>query len=297
MDVKLLKRFLDLCETKNFTKTAGNLFLSQQALSSSVRALEEELGKPLFKRTPTGLVLTDEGAYLKKVCAPVVQNFDNMVLELEQYFHEQAQILLFGLAPGVLQASSADLIFKFRTACPNYEVRGVEGADIVCLEYVLDGSVELAFCARPPEEPAIRYIPVGEERLYAVVNRASSLAGRAEIGVDDLKGQRLVSLNRFHQIHHRICGLCHSCGFSPEFVVETGEISTLLGLVKLNEYVFICMEHVAEEIDQTCCAAIPLTGTDAVWEYGLIHRKDHHLSLCAKRFISFVKNNSVGNIL
>ncbi|WP_374047260.1 LysR family transcriptional regulator [uncultured Cloacibacillus sp.] len=43
MDIKQLKRFLDLYETGSFTKTAENLFLSQQALSSSIITLEREL--------------------------------------------------------------------------------------------------------------------------------------------------------------------------------------------------------------------------------------------------------------
>ena len=256
-----------------------------------MNALEEELGKPLFQRTAKGVILTREGEYLKQACEPVVNHFDSMVLDLNHQFQEKKETLLLGLAPFVLQASSPDLIFRFRTTYPQYLVKATECADTTCEKDVMDESVELAFCSRPLDNPAIRYIPVGREQLYAVVNKASPLARKRQVNLEDLKDEELVSLNKYHQIHSVITRSCQDHGFLPEFAVETGEVGTLLGLVKLNQCVFICMRHIAMDIDSSCIA-VPISGEDAVWEYGLIYKKSRKLKRCAERFIEFVLKNA-----
>ena len=156
----------------------------------------------------------------------------------------------------------------------------------------MDESVELAFCSRPLDNPAIKYIPVGKEPLYAVVNKASPLALKQQVDLVDLQNEKLISLNKYHQIHNVIMRCCHNYGFTPEFAVETGEVGTLLGLVELNQGVFICMRHITMDIDSNCCAAVPVCGRDAIWEYGLIYKKSRKLSRCAERFIDFVVKNA-----
>ena len=59
-----LEYFVRIVEEKSFTKAAEKLFISQPALSKSIRALEAELGVTLFKRDPRELSLTSEGERL-----------------------------------------------------------------------------------------------------------------------------------------------------------------------------------------------------------------------------------------
>lgn len=249
------------------------------------------MGKPLFQRTAKGVILTEEGTYLKQVCEPVVDHFDHMLADLDHQFHEQKETLLLGLDPFVLQASSADLIFRFRTTYPKYLVKATECTDLVCEQDVMDERIELAFCPRPGDNPMLTYIPIGNEPLYAVIYRSSPLASRSQVTPSDLKHEKLLSLNKYYQIHRIFLRCCQNCGFIPEFVVESGEIGTLLGLVKLNQGTLICMRHLAMDIDHSCCIAVPLMDDCAVWEYGLIYRKSRKLKRCTDRFIDFVKKN------
>ncbi|NLO98598.1 MAG: LysR family transcriptional regulator [Peptococcaceae bacterium] len=57
-----IKCFLTLAETLNFSSTANALFMTQQAVSKSIAALEKELGFPLFVRTTRSVILTKAGA-------------------------------------------------------------------------------------------------------------------------------------------------------------------------------------------------------------------------------------------
>lgn len=61
-----LRYLLELDKTNSFHKCAENMFLSQPAISLSIRNLEKELGVTLFERTPAGVFPTEIG---KKVIA------------------------------------------------------------------------------------------------------------------------------------------------------------------------------------------------------------------------------------
>lgn len=73
MTLKQLTYFLEIAKMKNFTKAAANLYISQSALSKTVKAMESELGVQLidrtvnhFKLTPEGEIFLSEGPYRHK---------------------------------------------------------------------------------------------------------------------------------------------------------------------------------------------------------------------------------------
>ncbi|MDP3478247.1 MAG: LysR family transcriptional regulator [Desulfoprunum sp.] len=67
-----LKSFLEIIETQNLTRAANNMHISQSALSSQIRLLEDELGLKLFARTARGMVLTEYGRILHSYAGEVL---------------------------------------------------------------------------------------------------------------------------------------------------------------------------------------------------------------------------------
>src|ERR1700761_7512890 len=64
-----LRAFEAAARHLSFTRAAGELCVTQAAVSHQVKLLEEHLGRRLFRRTTKGLVLTDEGVALTPVIA------------------------------------------------------------------------------------------------------------------------------------------------------------------------------------------------------------------------------------
>ena len=58
MDLQLIKTFLEVSTTGSFGAAAGRLYVTQSAVSLRIHRLEDQLGRPLFDRTKSGVVLT-----------------------------------------------------------------------------------------------------------------------------------------------------------------------------------------------------------------------------------------------
>ena len=61
MNVNQLKYVLEVAGSSSMREASTKLYVSQPALSASIRELEEELGILIFERTNKGISLTDEG--------------------------------------------------------------------------------------------------------------------------------------------------------------------------------------------------------------------------------------------
>lgn len=71
-----LRCFLSLAETLNFTRTAKELYMSQQAVSQHIARLEEDLGFPLFARTRRSVSLTNGGKQMQEFWSKAFKEFD-----------------------------------------------------------------------------------------------------------------------------------------------------------------------------------------------------------------------------
>ena len=76
MEIRVLRYFVEIAKEGNMTRAAKNLHVSQSALSKQMKELEDELGRPLFTRTKSGLSLTEAGALLHKRAEDILNMVD-----------------------------------------------------------------------------------------------------------------------------------------------------------------------------------------------------------------------------
>lgn len=105
----------------SFTKAADELCVTQAAVSHQVKALEEQLGARLFRRTTRGLVLTDEGAGL----APVVADaFERLARGLSAFSEDgPREVLTIGVVGTFALGVLMPRLGEFRRRFPHVDVR------------------------------------------------------------------------------------------------------------------------------------------------------------------------------
>ena len=87
MRLEQLKCLLDVAHTGSITNTAQRLFISQQAVSKSIKQLERELGLELLIRTKSGVTLTNAGEEVVRYAENMLNEGEKLLARVEELKH------------------------------------------------------------------------------------------------------------------------------------------------------------------------------------------------------------------
>lgn len=85
IDIEFYKVFCMVAESGSFSKAAEKLYISQPAITQTIKKLEEQLGGKLFYRNNNGVVLTEEGKHLYEYVKDSMEVIENASSKFEQY--------------------------------------------------------------------------------------------------------------------------------------------------------------------------------------------------------------------
>ena len=128
INLNLYKTFYELCKYKSFSETAKQTYMSQSAISKSIKKLEEELGITLFIRKNNGVDLTEKA---EELLFFVEQSF-NSLLTAERKMLETSNLergkLSIGMPSNIGTFYLFDNIIKFHNDYPNIEITIITGS-------------------------------------------------------------------------------------------------------------------------------------------------------------------------
>lgn len=121
LPLNALRAFEVAARHLNLTRAAQELNVTQTAVSQHIRNLEDRLGKPLFRRLPRGLALTDEGQALLPVLA---ESFGRIAVALDQFSDRRPREVLTVGAVGTFAVGwLLPRLRDFQQACPFVDLR------------------------------------------------------------------------------------------------------------------------------------------------------------------------------
>ncbi len=189
IELRQLRYFLAVADELNFTRAAERLHLAQQALSASIRRLEDQLGVALFVRSTRKVELTVAGEMLVEGARAVVA----AALDAVERVHQVAEgrggriTIGFSTAAGGLPIVR-QIIRTFAEHAPGVDIRTEEHDFGDPSAGLADASVDVAFIFGPlPLEGLASVTLVREDRVLAV-RPEHPLAERSSVSPDDLEG-------------------------------------------------------------------------------------------------------------
>jgi LysR family transcriptional regulator of beta-lactamase len=121
LPLNALRAFEASARHLSFTKAAIELCVTQAAVSHQVKGLEERLGRPLFRRLPRGLALTDEGLALLPTLADA---FDRIASLVEQVGEgRRRQVVTLGVVGTFAAGWLVPRLPALAAACPEIDLR------------------------------------------------------------------------------------------------------------------------------------------------------------------------------
>ena len=154
MSVKLeyYRVFRTVAEMGSISAAADALYISQSAVSQSIRQLEDQLGVRLFSRSPRGVSLTGEGKQLLEYVDRGLSLIESGEEKLQQVRELAAGELTIGASDTVTKTYLLPKLEAFHKAYPDIRIRILNGTTRMVLEYLHAGQVDVAFASEAQDE-------------------------------------------------------------------------------------------------------------------------------------------------
>ena len=240
LNFHLLEQFVALARTKNFTRAAEELNLSQPALSRAIQKLEEQLGQPLFERKPREVLLTDLGELLLERAQQILKLMEDMFSELSEA-GRRGRIRL-GAIPTIAPYFLPGLLSSFAKAHPDISVIVQEDTTEHLIKRCSHGEIDLAILALPITAKYVEVEPLFDEELLLVVPVGHPLGTAQSVAIDAVEGYPFVMLSEAHCLSENIATFCRRKSVQPVTVERTSQLATVQELVTLNHGVSIVPE-------------------------------------------------------
>ena len=224
MELWQLRTFRVIAETLNFTKAAETLNLTQSAVSHQIKALESELGEPLFIRAKRGVILTAAGKVALEYAVRILDEAEEMK---EKVAGREASLI------GQVRVAAATqaLVFLFSPIFESFmqENEGIEllfrttvSTEQTVID-ILNGTADIGFASMPTYSPTLSVTQIFEDQLVLVTGKKHRLAGEKKVSLKDLKKEKWIIFERGSSIRRTTDKFFSKAGLEPEKALESND--------------------------------------------------------------------------
>lgn len=263
LDTRQLRTFRAVAECGSFTAAARRLFLTQSAISHSIRSLEAMLGCKLLRREGGRVTLTEGGEVLlhhvRQLFACMQQARDDL-RTLNSPGHGRLRI---GTLVTACQLLLPPVLLEFRECFPDVRLAVQTGDTGSMLRALVEREFDLVLALQRDDFPQLPFTPLFGDRLGLALSPQHPLAACQEVTVDQLMGEQLLVFNKTSLTHHLIERYFAGVGFKPASVVEVGSMQAIQEMAKIGCGIGIMAPWMAlDDIAAGTLAFRFLAGTD-----------------------------------
>ncbi len=193
MDLRTLQSFLTVADLLNFTRAAEVLGYAQSSVTGQIRALEEEIGQPLFERLGRRVALTEAGRRLRPYAAQMV-SLAREAAQVSAGADSFRGALSIGAAESLCVFRLPAVLRTFRLRFPQVQIQLEAGSCKALREGLRSGALDLALMmdAEAPEAPDLVVRSLIQEQISLVAYPWHPLAGARQVQPADLAGMPLI---------------------------------------------------------------------------------------------------------
>ena len=154
--LELYRVFKEVAEEESISAAAKNLYISQSAVSQSIRQLEEQLQIRLFARGPRGVTLTGEGRLLYdyvRSAMSLLQNGEDKIAQTRELLMGQ---LVIGASDTVTKCTLLPYLQRFHREYPAIRIKILNGTSFEVLEMLHAGQVDIGFASTPEDSSSLQ---------------------------------------------------------------------------------------------------------------------------------------------
>ena len=291
MELSDLMTFSTVARLGAVTRAADELNTVQSIITQRVKALEAEIGTPLFERHSRGMTLTGAGRRL----LPYAQRLAALAREAVLAAREDGEPK-GPLSIGSMETTAAvrlpSLLAEFHRRFPAVQLSLLTAPTAELVAAVLDGSLDGAFVAGPIEHAELTGVTAFQEELVLVTARRWASLAALRAGTPE-SGPTALVFRTGCTYRQRLEQLLTEFGWPSAARFELGTLDGMIGCVAAGMGVTLLPRAVVERYDlgenvRIHALSASLSRVDTVF----IQRRSAHQYSALQGFVACLENNN-----
>jgi LysR family transcriptional regulator for metE and metH len=297
LELRHLKLVAAIAETGSVTRAGNQLHLTQSALSHQLRDAEEQLGARLFERQKGTMTLTVAGERLLKSARAVIEELERAEKDIRD-----GAACGNGVDRGVIRLSTEcytvyhwlpPRLRLFQQKFPAVEFELVVEATDNPYAALLDGKLDLAIVCEPIRNRKIRYTPLFEDEMVAIVSPEHRMAGKIFAEPQDF-AEETVFMFPPKTESTLLNEILAPAGVSPRRVQEVMLTEAIIEMVRGGLGVAgIARWAVAPQLASGVVVGLPLTAHGFHREWSAAQLREKQAPAYLQEFIRVLRENPI----
>ncbi|NEG69160.1 LysR family transcriptional regulator [Bifidobacterium choloepi] len=296
MTLLQLKYIVKIVECGSMNEASHELYVSQPALSSSVKELENELGIEIFKRSSQGIALTVDGAEFLTYARQVL---DQAALLEERYKHTKPRKQLCTVSTQHYMfavEAFVDMIESLDSDEYEFTIRETRTKDIINSVANMRSDVGILYLSdfnrnvitKLLREKHLEFHPLFRAPLHVFISRTNPLAGKDVVTMEDLKPYPFIQYEQGEDGSFFFAEEAVWPDYSPKQINVTDRATILNYIIGLNGYT-VCTGIDNGDLNNEKIVTVPLE-TDETMLVGWITNERARLSRAAEIYLDKLRD-------
>lgn len=295
-----LEAFIRVASLGNFRAAAQSLFVSQPALSRTIRIAEELIGARLFDRDTRHVALTAAGSELLPIARRIVGEFDDAFSELSQFMEGRSGRITVVALPSAGVALLPQVIAAFRQERGQVEFLIQDASAAPLLNSINEGSADIGITVKPPHDPRFAFTPLLVDEFVLVCRQDDVLAAQPAAHWSAFESRPFIASSANSSIRPLTEAVFLEQGLAVRPAFECANIAIIGALVAAGLGISAVPRLALRLLDTRTLVAIPLGHPRLGRHIGIVTRTGRSLSPAAQAFIELLKSSAgdlaVGNV-
>lgn len=282
MDLSQLRAFVTVAESGSFSTAAGELHLSQPAVSKRIANLEAQLGTRLFDRIGREVRLTEPGRTLLGRAAAILREIQDTETQVRNLAGSVGGVLSIATSHHVGLHRLPPILRSFSQRHPQVHLDLDFLDSEVAHDLVLHADAEIGVVTLAPEgHPRLDYELLWCDPLRFVVARDHPLASRSQVGLEEFRRHTVVLPGMATYTGRIVVSLFQSHGLELRVSMSTNYLETIRMLVSVGLGWSVLPETMVDD----SLVAIPVAEAEGLQRHlGVVTHPERTLSNAGQAF-------------
>ena len=235
IDSRQMQIFVALARGGNLKAAAGEIGVTESAVSHAIRNLETNLGLKLCQRAGKGLQLTEDGKVFLRESLKILASMGNLRSRLEEGACERSKEIRLACAPSFIQFALPSILPQFLERSPGVKLKIVPADRESCLSQIERGEAAAAVLVNLPQDSdRFEGVRLFGDELKALMSARHELAECRSVPVRKLFGESVYLQNQNSYTSRMILWELQRRAFQPKNVTYVNNSEALRQLIRLN---------------------------------------------------------------